>query len=144
MLKLRRNQTGDTIVEVLIAIAIVSVVLVGAYVTTNKNIQSTQDAQERTQAVKLVESQIEYLRAAGTIASGDCFNAGSAQIAAGAQGTNPCIITASGAIAGASVQPAYDMKITTGGNGVYIIEAKWDTVNGSGKSNVTMYYRPVS
>jgi len=55
------NHTGDTIVEVLIAIAIVSVVLGGAYVSANNSLTGTRQAQERGESLKLAEEQIERL-----------------------------------------------------------------------------------
>lgn len=61
--RLSRNpQRGDTLVEVLIAIAVVSLVLGGAYVTTNRSLQATRGAQERAVALKLAESQVERLK----------------------------------------------------------------------------------
>lgn len=57
-----RNQKGDTIVEVLLAIAIVSAVLGGAYASASKSLQGTRQAQERGEALKLVEGQIERLK----------------------------------------------------------------------------------
>jgi type II secretory pathway pseudopilin PulG len=56
------QQGGDTIVEVLIAISIVSLVLVGAFVTSNRSLQSTRDTQEHAEATKLAEAQIEMAR----------------------------------------------------------------------------------
>lgn len=142
--RLGRRQAGDTIVEVLIAIAVISLVLVGAYVTTTKNMSSTQDAQERTQAVKLAETQIEYFRkAGGTVASGNCFNNSGEQTAGGDQGSNPCIVLSDGTMAGEGDQPAYTLSITPSVShvGAYAIKAQWASLTGI-TNNVTMYYRP--
>jgi prepilin-type N-terminal cleavage/methylation domain-containing protein len=57
------TQRGDTIVEVLIAIAVIGAVLGGAYSLVNANVKSNQLAQERSVAVKVAESQLEQLRA---------------------------------------------------------------------------------
>jgi prepilin-type N-terminal cleavage/methylation domain-containing protein len=56
------RQRGDTIVEVLIVIAVISLVLGGAYVTTNKSLLATRSAQERGNALKLAETQIEQIK----------------------------------------------------------------------------------
>jgi prepilin-type N-terminal cleavage/methylation domain-containing protein len=56
------SQRGDTIVEVLIAIAVISMILGGAYITTNKSLMATRGAQERGNALKLAESQVEELK----------------------------------------------------------------------------------
>ncbi len=55
---------GDTIVEVLIAIVVVSTILTGAYVLSNKSIKGTRSAKEHTVALKYAENQIERLRGA--------------------------------------------------------------------------------
>ncbi|MDQ3123610.1 MAG: prepilin-type N-terminal cleavage/methylation domain-containing protein [bacterium] len=59
-----RNQSGDTIVEVLIAVAIISMVLAVAYATMNRNIQTMRDNQERSEAAKLAQGQVEALKQA--------------------------------------------------------------------------------
>jgi prepilin-type N-terminal cleavage/methylation domain-containing protein len=56
------SNRGDTIVEVLIAIAIVSVILVGAFVTSNKSTQAVRNSQEHAEAAQLLKSQIEQAR----------------------------------------------------------------------------------
>lgn len=59
----RLNQRGDTIVEVLIAIAIVGAVLTIAYSIMNRNLQTMRDNQERTEASKIAQEQVETLKA---------------------------------------------------------------------------------
>lgn len=56
------SQRGDTIVEVLIAIAVIGATLSGAYVLVNSSTRNNQAAQERSVAVKTAESQLELLR----------------------------------------------------------------------------------
>jgi type II secretory pathway pseudopilin PulG len=62
LIKLYRKQGGDTIVEVLIAIAVVSAVLGSAYAITNRNVQNSRQTQEHGQALKAAESQLELLK----------------------------------------------------------------------------------
>lgn len=83
----KHSQHGDTIVEVLIAIAVAGAVLGGAYTLINSNIKSNQLAQERTSAVKVAESQLELLRAylnnGGTLPTGNfCFRESNQRILA--------------------------------------------------------------
>lgn len=62
------TSAGDTIVEVLLAIAIVSAVLGGAYASTSRSSQGLRQSQERGEALKLAEAQLDqlkYLRSAG-------------------------------------------------------------------------------
>ncbi len=56
-------QRGDTIVEVLIAIAIVSSVLGITYATMNRSLLLMRDNEERTAATKHAQSQIESIKA---------------------------------------------------------------------------------
>ncbi len=58
------NSVGDTIVEVLIAIAVVSLVLGGAFTSTRKSANATRTAQEQGEALKLAESQVEQIKIA--------------------------------------------------------------------------------
>ncbi len=55
------HQHGDTIVEVLIAIAVVGSVLTGAFAISNRSLQQVQMAQEQTEAQKLASSSVEKL-----------------------------------------------------------------------------------
>jgi type II secretory pathway pseudopilin PulG len=56
------NNTGDTIIEVLVCIAVVSTILGGAFVTTRQSQVGVRNSQEHAEALKLVESQLEQLR----------------------------------------------------------------------------------
>lgn len=56
------SNRGDTIVEVLIAIAVMSAVLSTAYGITNNSVKSNQESQEHGVALKLAESQLEQLK----------------------------------------------------------------------------------
>ena len=58
----RLNSRGDTIVEVLIALAITSLLIVGAFATSNRSLKGARQSQERAEAMKMVESQLEALR----------------------------------------------------------------------------------
>lgn len=58
------NMRGDTIVEVLIAIAVVSLVLAGSYASTRRSANATRTAQEQGEALKFAESQVEQIKAA--------------------------------------------------------------------------------
>jgi Tfp pilus assembly protein PilV len=62
-LKRARNlqEHGDTIVEVIISIAVISLVIVGAYVVTNSSLNETIASQERLSATQLAGQQIEQL-----------------------------------------------------------------------------------
>src|SRR3989344_3190782 len=56
------GKRGDTIVEVLIALAVLGLVLAGAYVSSNRSLGDSRDAQERGEALKIIESQAEQIK----------------------------------------------------------------------------------
>lgn len=62
MKRLRSNSRGDTIVEVLISMAIAAAVLGSAYTITNRTLANSRQAQEHSEAAKLVQAQLEQLR----------------------------------------------------------------------------------
>lgn len=132
MLAAYDGQAGDTIVEVLVAIAVVAFMLTSAYVLSLRSTQSTQDAQERSQALKLVETQLEFLRNAGTITGGNCFDAN-------ATPTNTCTVTPNGP----GTAPAFTLTVAANVNGCnnsYSVQAAWDGIAGN-VNNVSMCYR---
>lgn len=61
-MKLLRSNRGDTIVEVLISMAIASFVLGGAYALVNRTLANSQQAQEHSEALKIAEGQLEQLK----------------------------------------------------------------------------------
>lgn len=68
------GQRGDTLVEVLICILIVSMVLTGAYVTTNKSSLRVIDSQERAEGLKIAQGQLEQVRESATLATTNVFD----------------------------------------------------------------------
>ncbi len=63
------NQAGDTIVEVLIVTAVLGLVLAGSYAIASRSLKGMRASQERGEALKLAEGQIESIKtavAAGT------------------------------------------------------------------------------
>lgn len=71
------KQRGDTIVEVLIALSIISLVITVSYATAQRSLRLGQRAQERLEAVKVAESQIETLKGMGAFTdTRDIFAAG--------------------------------------------------------------------
>lgn len=123
------DSKGDTIVEVLIAGALVGLVLTSAYALTNKNVSSIQNAQEQSMAQKLVEKQVELLRAAASMPSTTgCFSNSSYV----ATGNSACTVTVGGA--------QYKLAVSPPASGtVYVVEAKWVTLGGS-DATVKMFY----
>lgn len=61
--RIRQANRGDTIIEVLLAIAILGAVLGGAFVAANRNTLVNRSSQERLEAIKVGEAQLERLKA---------------------------------------------------------------------------------
>lgn len=57
----RLNQKGDTIVEVLISVAIVGLMLTGAFAISNASYRQIRMAQERSEAQRIAQSAVELL-----------------------------------------------------------------------------------
>ncbi|HEY8999431.1 MAG TPA: prepilin-type N-terminal cleavage/methylation domain-containing protein [Candidatus Saccharimonadales bacterium] len=152
----RRSQRGDTIVEVLISITILSLILGGAYVTTNHSLLDTRDAQEHSNATKLIETQLEELRSAAAVNPGAlfattlppfCMVSGSTTPASLPNGS--CTVDTTGTpVSSSSTQPQYALRVTrtqttAGGLNYYTFtaQATWDSVIGNGQDAVQMSYR---
>jgi prepilin-type N-terminal cleavage/methylation domain-containing protein len=59
-----RSNAGDTLIEVMLAMAVIAMVLASGYNLAGKTIQAGQQAQERSEALKLAEGQVELIKAA--------------------------------------------------------------------------------
>ncbi len=57
-----RLRRGDTIIEVLMAMAIMGLILSAAYATASRNLRTSQLTAERTDALKVAEEQIEVMK----------------------------------------------------------------------------------
>jgi Tfp pilus assembly protein PilV len=130
-----RNEAGDTIVEVLIAIAIVSLTLTAAYTTSSRNSQTLQDSQEHSQALQLVQGQLELLRAylsnpTNTFVSNECLTTSGSTVTE----TTTCIDSSAA---------QYKLNISAPDtNGVYTIKADWSSLVNGGNAEVSLYYAP--
>ena len=62
MLRSIRQQAGDTLIEVLLAMGILSVVIVGGSTLMNFGLRNVQNAVEHTQVRNLIAGQSEILR----------------------------------------------------------------------------------
>lgn len=60
--KLTGSQRGDTLVEVMLAAAVLSLVLAGAFTITNKATRINQTASERTAVSNAMQREVELIR----------------------------------------------------------------------------------
>lgn len=139
------SERGDTIVEVLISIAVISMVLGGAFVTSHKSLQNTRDAGERSSALKLAESQLEqikYLSAnqpdvlfGTSVPVSYCLVSNVAYVSSGAQ----CRVNSGGSPT--TAEPVYNLAVTRSVN-TFTVRATWQGTGGSPSANaVELRYR---
>lgn len=151
------RQRGDTLVEVLIAITIISLILGGAYVVSNNSLRATLDSQEHNEALQLAQSQLEQVKG--------IVNGGGTGIFPG-PGTPFCITTAGvpgtggvcnfNSAGGTPItgQPVFTISIcqsttsalgaacnpTTNGT-VFTVSAKWPSAIGTQTDQEQIVYR---
>lgn len=74
-MRTKQRQAGDTLIEVMIALAIIGLVIAISYSTASRALQVGRRAQERTEALKEAEGQVETLKAIGSLpAPNDIFS----------------------------------------------------------------------
>lgn len=135
MSRLKRLQAGDTIVEVMIAIVVISTVLAGAFLVSRTSLKHVRDSEEHSQALKLIQGQVEQLRdAAAQVKKADVsWPASFCMSPTVVASTDPSCISGLYKMSITNVDPA---------NNTYQATAQWDSVNG-GTSRVQLVYRVV-
>ena len=148
--KMRKSflkQAGDTIIEVLIAIGVASSVLAITFSTMNRNLLITRDAQERTEATKIAQGQMEALRQIATLPiAGTNFCINAAGTAVGLAGVPN---TSSGGLAaddftkyvGECTNGLYHIALTSSNQKDYHVYVRWDRITGGTRDEVVMVYR---
>lgn len=142
----RLGQTGDTIAEVLIAIAVVSLVLVAAFAVVSRTAKNTRQTQEHSEALKYLEGQTEQLKArattdattlfAYTASQTFCFNAsGTLSDIAGSADSD---YDTAGCTFGDP--PRYHLGVRQSTPNTFTATASWDGPLGT-KDQVTIVYK---
>lgn len=136
------GERGDTIVEVLIAVTIISMVLGGAYVTTNRNVQTSRNTEEQSSALKLAESQIEQLKGIVNTDPGKVFDSPYSSFCIFENvlyesGNDNCTVDSKGGQTGS--QPQYRLA-TTKSSDTFTVSVRWDKLGGN-QGNINMIYR---
>lgn len=132
------SQRGDTIVEVLISVAIVSLVLAASYAITSRNLAVSQDTQERSQALQVGQQQLEMMRVLSTstpqvavpvTAPLNCIKSSGGVPSAATLATD-CKVDSSGTV-NCTSQPCYGVGITDLGSNTYEVTVKWTNSHGA-------------
>jgi type II secretory pathway pseudopilin PulG len=143
IVKRKKGQSGDTIVEVLIATAIIGLVMTVSYATAQRSVLVGRRAQERVEGLKVAESQVEILKSLAPLASPNIFDASAASP------TNPtfCVTPTSIINGGCAEGPGnrYNKSITRTDMAVtnestFTVRVFWDRIGG-GQDDVTLVYR---
>lgn len=145
-LHFKKPDRGDTILEVLLTIAILALALGGGYALSNRSFHTSLHTHERVQALTLAQGQIEFLKnknpseiasLAGTYQSGSfCFN--DTNGAHAAANTPTC----------EDKQGLYNLAISytcaSGCNqaNTFTIQATWEGFGTGRQNNLWLYYKP--
>lgn len=142
---------GDTIVEVMVVLAVLGLAIGISYATANRSLLDARQAQENAQATELAQAQIEALRTLGSAANAavpatNIFRAGPYCTYYDASsnsykvkfpiGSPPAAVCTSG---------LYNISVTgppsplTGGT--FTVTVTWPDVEGQGNDTVTLVYR---
>lgn len=153
----RLTQKGDTIIEVMIVLAVLGLAISIAYATANRSLLNARQAQENSEATRLIQSQLENLRILGadgptplTPSTNMFDNTAPFCINAGVKTTVSCsfgdenrynirIYYCTG-----SSQPQYavcDASLKTATSKTFLIIATWDNVRGKGQDSSSFVYR---
>ena len=145
-MRLRLNNRGDTIVEVMVVLAVLGLAIGICYATANRSLQNARQAQENSEASQLLIQQIEYLRTmSGIFASTNPFCIYNASL-------YPLINSPPKPLSDYSVYPPqcinsfYHVAVQYEGasptsTDTFQLSAYWDDVSGQGQDTVTMFYR---
>ncbi len=136
------RQRGDTIVEVLISITVVGMVLGGAYVTANKSLIATRSSQERSNALKLAEAQVEQIKGLSNTNPNALFTAASPfciynQTTVLPTSDGRCTQNTTGATA--TSEPKFHLSISRSGND-FTIRNSWYNAGGT-NDHLQIIYR---
>ena len=129
------GQRGDTIIEVMLAVVALSLVVGGTYSIAVRNLRAGRQAQERGEAVKIAESQLENIKSKAAeandpnlySASNFCFN--------------PTNTITSG---NCTFNNRYRVSINSVPSSVsqqFTVVVEWDSIGSVPTENVTVYYR---
>ena len=156
--RLRSHNAGDTIVEVLIAMAVASAVIGSSYLVVNRTMANTRQAQEHTEALEIANNQIESIV---TLASNpgasdltdqnprfNCVSKDTGSLTPQPQlnfPSNDSSKYVADCLVGTSVQYKVAFEYVTTGltaqQRYYKVYITWPSVTGNGSDQVTMLYR---
>ncbi len=154
----RLNQVGDTIVEVMVVLAILGSAIGISYATANRSLLNVRQAEESSEGDTLAQEQIEALRSfvqytsTGPESSNDIFNQSSNFCIDNTQNDVVDISATSATLFSEYVSPHDDPCTYTNGikyyiadsyssvNSTFEVQVAWYDVLGQGIDTATLYY----
>lgn len=133
------SQRGDTIIEVMVALAVLGLALSISYATAHRSLLNIRQAQENSIASSLVQSQVEAVRVlsnAGPPGSNNLYNPGASFcMYNGAYEPLPS--------PNCTFDSLYQIEIThpNGDKNSFMVTAQWPDVLNEGTDVVTMNYK---
>jgi type II secretory pathway pseudopilin PulG len=149
------SQAGDTIIEVMFAVAVVGMVIGGSYVVATRAQRVGRYAQEQTEALKQVEAQIEkvkYLAGLGiTSGANYIFDTTAGKTTFCISDTYTKVLASDSSYdancKGRGGSGLYDVKVdyqavpADGGTDLFVVNASWDRQGTAERGNVSIAYR---
>lgn len=142
MNKLKRlTSRGDTIIEVMIVLTVLSLALSISYATASRSLTNARQAQENTEATTIAQSQIERLRhnfkVTDTLSTQYIYRVPS---------TQTFCINPSGDVklipnAECKIGELYNVSTSYDGGSTFTVTVIWDDLSGNGQSSVKLSYR---
>lgn len=136
-----RKQAGDTIVEVLLAIGVITAVLAGAYTTTRRNLNTSTAGREHDLGAKLAQNQVEMLKAGLTQegfvppVTDFCLVDSGTTVTSVASSDPQC---SAATVSGAGTP--FTVQVTQPDPNLYRVHVEWDRISG-GTDQVDYFYR---
>jgi prepilin-type N-terminal cleavage/methylation domain-containing protein len=145
------RQRGDTIVEVMIVLAVLGLAISISYATANRSLLNARQAQENSEATRLAQSQAELLRSQdgndSIYVAGNnpyCMNGSSVAMISDETALDttsyPAACRSGDLPYYVYVQYAADPSNPTPG-GTFTVHVLWDDILGQGQDSVTLTYR---
>ena len=137
------NSRGDTIVEVMIALSLLAFALTTSYSTVTRSLQTARNAQEHSEALQFLNSQVELARA--DVADAALFN----PIGTFCMNTsaNRVIVTDPACTVGVEgfykMSDSYNKSITAGGitQDIFTFTVTWPGVGQLGQQHEEISYK---
>jgi type II secretory pathway pseudopilin PulG len=144
------ESNGDTIIEVLVVLAVLGLAIGISFATANRSLLATRAAQENSQATAALQSEVEELRYLAPANSGQPIFSQTQYFCIDTT-NNTIVLLHNGTLTnlnsstypnGCVKQSLYYVAIAPAtSDGTFILTAHWNDVQGQGEDTATLDYR---